>query len=436
MIIHKKTDPKTGHALTVSIQDSICRHNRMKGIPVVWIPGLDHAGIATQLVVEKLLWAKEKKTRHDLSREELLSKVNDWKNSRSHEIREQLLKLGACLDFDQEFFTLSETMSEAVNEAFIRLFNKNLIYRDSLLVNWSFFLQSTISDIEVKYQEISEPTLLTIPGFEDKVLVGVMHRFNYPIEGNDGKCITIATTRLETILGDVAVAVHPEDNRYSHLIGKNVINPLNGQKLPIIGDLNVKPNFGTGALKITPGHSLTDYSIGKRNSLPIIDIFDDLGRINCPNLPQFHGVHRFKAKTLIRDELQNKGLYCGQSDHKHVIPLCSRSGDLIEWRRVPQWFLKCDAQRILTEFVVNRDSMSETDLNNWNTYKDLLIDEEKDVTIIPPNYRNTWKDWFSRYQDWCISRQIFWGHQIPAYNIIKDGQITDRWVAAKKFVNT
>ena len=423
----------SGHALTLSIEDSICRYHRMKGHTVRWIPGLDHAGIATQMMVEKMLWTKHKKTRHDLTREQFLSEVNEWKAKRSEEIRQQFLRLGICLDYEKQFYTLSEEMSEAVTEAFIRLFNSGQIYRRSQAVNWSYYLRSTISDIEVEFQQIKGPTLLTVPGFDGKVLVGVMHRFNYPIEGQDSKIIPVATTRLETILGDVAVAVHPEDKRYSQLIGRNAVNPLNGRLMPILADESVLPEFGTGAVKITPGHSNFDYAIAEKHSLPVIDIFDESGRLRSPELPEFHGLHRFEAKVVMQTELRSRGLYLDQSEHNHSLPICSRSGDLIETRRLPQWFLRCDKQRVLAQFVVNRDLMSGTDEQIWNQLKDSLSEEDQHLSVVPPNYRNVWRDWFNRYEDWCISRQIYWGHRIPAFNVIKDNQMTDEWVAAKRY---
>ena len=404
----------------------------MKGHTIRWIPGLDHAGIATQIMVEKLLWTKYKKTRNDLTREEFLVEAEKWKNQRSEEIKNQFLRLGVSLDYDKQFYTMSEEMSEAVKEAFVRLFNTGLIYRGTQAVNWCYYMRSAISDIEVEHKQIDGPTLLSMPGYDKQVLLGVIHRFSYPIEGTKD-VITMATTRLDTILADVAIAVHPEDSRFSHLIGKNAIHPLTGRQLPIISDESVLPDFGTGAVKITPGLSVFDYAIAEKHNLPIVEIFDESGLLQCEDSSQFNGLHRYDAKDVMRNELQNKGLYLDQLDHKHSLPVCSRTGDIVETRRVPQWFLKCDKQKVLAQFLVNRDTMSENDKQVWDVLKECLPEDERHMSVVPPNYRNVWKEWFVKPEDWCISRQIYWGHRIPAYNILIDNQPTDQWIAAKRY---
>lgn len=404
----------------------------MKGHSVRWIPGLDHAGIATQIMVEKLLWTKKKMTRNDFTREEFIAEVEKWKNERSEEIKSQFLRLGVSLDYDKQYYTLSDEMSEAVNEAFVRLFNAGLIYRGTQAVNWCYHMRSAIADIEVEHRQIDGPTMFPVPGSDKKVLLGVIHRFSYPLENSD-QVITMATTRLDTILADVAIAVNPDDNRYAQMIGRNAIHPLTGRLLPIVADQSVVADFGTGAVKITPGLSVFDYTIALKYGLPAIDIFDDSGRIECKEWPQFNGIDRHEAKDVMRNELQNRGLYVDQSDHKHSVPVCGRTGDIVEKRRVAQWFLKCDKQKIMAKFLVNRDSMTDEDKRVWDVIKQSLPEEERHLSVVPPNFRKVWNEWFVRPEDWCISRQIYWGHRIPAYEVLIDNQSTDQWIAAKKY---
>ncbi|XP_017487366.1 PREDICTED: valine--tRNA ligase-like [Rhagoletis zephyria] len=383
------------------------------------------------MVIEKLLWSKKKQTRHDISREEFASIFNEWKETKIKQIQHQLSSMGTSIDFSKDYFTLSPKMSDYVNTAFIELFNKGLIYRSSYMVNWSYYLQSTLSDIEIEHRFISKPTNYEVPGCSDKFLLGVLHHFKYPIESEDSnEFVTIATTRIESVMGDVALCVHPNDSRYSHLIGKRAFNPFTRQMMPILADASVKPEFGTGVLKLTPAHSLIDYEIAQRHDLPMINIFDDKGNIQCLYEP-FNSVHRYAAKELVRAELDRRGLYEGYREHSHWLPVCSRSGDIIESRLVPQWFLRCDDARYQTEFTVNRDSLSEESEQRWNELKTSLDEGSRNVSLIPSSYRNTWKDWFSRHKDWCVSRQIFWGHRIPAFQVLKDSAPTEFWVAAK-----
>ncbi|OTF72860.1 valyl-tRNA synthetase 2, mitochondrial (putative)-like protein [Euroglyphus maynei] len=419
-----------GHSLTVAIQDALCRYHRMNGETVQWYGGTDHAGIATQIIIEKILWAKFGKTRQDVSREEFSVIIEKWKKERIDEIECQLKSLGVSIDFQSNYFTLSPEMSSNVNQAFIELFNRGMIYRASYMVNWSYYLQSTLSDIEIEHKYISGPTEYKVPGCDEPFQLGVIHYFKYPLENIDSdEFVTIATTRLESIMGDVGLAVHPDDTRYSHLIGKFAFNPFTNEKMPIIAEESVKPDFGTGVLKLTPAHSSIDYEITLRHNLPSKTIFNDQGFIDCEYKP-LNNVHRYSAKELVKQELVKRNLYCGFKDHGHWLPICSRSGDIIETRVVPQWFIKADDARYAAEFVANRDNLSELSKTLWEKMSRNLDEHSRNMAIIPSSYRNTWKDWFSRYKDWCISRQIYWGHQIPAYEIIIASKPTNIWIAA------
>ena len=234
-------------------------------------------------------------------------------------------------------------------------------------------------------------------------------------------------------LGDVALCVNPNDTRYTHLIGKHAFNPFTKQRMPILADQAVKPEFGTGVLKVTPAHSPIDYEIGLRHNLPLVSIFDERGFMNSSYEP-LNNVHRFEAKQLIINELEKRGLYCGFKEHAQGVPVCSRSGDIIEYRLIPQWFVRCDNARYIGEFIVNKDNLSESSSEKWHHLSKTLDESEHNISLIPSSYRNTWKDWFSRYKDWCISRQIYWGHQIPAYQVHVDSMPTNQWVAAKRLL--
>ncbi|CAG4959183.1 unnamed protein product [Parnassius apollo] len=382
-----------GHALTNAVEDAITRWHRMNGRTTLWNPGCDHAGIATQVVVEKKIWREEKKTRHDLGREEFVKRVWDWKNEKGDRIYSQLRSLGSSFDWSRVRFTMDPSMCRAVNEAFIRLHDAGDIYRANRLVNWSCALKSAISDIEVDKMELTGRTMLAIPGYEQKVEFGVLVLFAYKAEGTEEE-VVVATTRVETMLGDVAVAVHPEDTRYKHLIGKNLVHPILKRKLPVIADEYVDMNFGTGAVKITPAHDPNDYEIGKRHNLPFITIFDDVGNM-LDNCGPFSGKKRFHVRREIIKTLEQLKLYKETKDHAMVVPLCSRSKDVVEPMLKPQWYIKCDTMAAEAIKAVKTGELK----------------------IIPDVHEKIWYHWMENIRDWCISRQLWWGHRIPAYRV-------------------
>lgn len=326
-----------GHALTNAIEDTITRWNRMCGKTTLWVPGCDHAGIATQVVVEKKLWRENQLTRHDLGREKFIEKVWEWKNQKGNRIYDQLKRLGSSVDWTRASFTMDKKLYNAVIEAFVRLHENGDIYRSSRLVNWSCTLRSAISDIEVDKIEIPGRTYLSIPGYDEKIEFGVLVSFAYQVDDNDkNEEIIVATTRIETMLGDTAVAVHPNDERYKHLHGKFVKHPFCSRKLPIICDEFVEMEFGTGAVKITPAHDPNDYEVGKRHNLPFITIFNDDGYI-IGDYGEFTGMKRFHCRKRITEKLKELGLYKDTINNPMVIPICSRSKDVVEPMIKPQW---------------------------------------------------------------------------------------------------
>uniref|UniRef100_A0A161ZYQ6 valine--tRNA ligase n=1 Tax=Daucus carota subsp. sativus TaxID=79200 RepID=A0A161ZYQ6_DAUCS len=412
-----------GHALTAAIQDTIIRWRRMSGYNTLWVPGMDHAGIATQVVlrtvvVEKKIMREKQLTRHDLGRENFVSEVWNWKNQHGGTILKQLRRLGASLDWSRECFTMDEKRSRAVTEAFVRLHEEGLIYRDLRLVNWDCVLRTAISDIEVEYLDIKERTLLKVPGYKKLVEFGVLTSFAYPLEGGLGE-IVVATTRVETMLGDTAIAVHPEDPRYKHLHGKFAIHPFNDRKLRIVCDaILVDPKFGTGAVKITPAHDPNDFEVGKRHNLEFINIFTDDGMINSNGGSAFIGMPRFEAREALTKALEEKGLYRGAKNNEMRLGICSRTNDIIEPLIKPQWYVNC------------KDMAKEA--------LDAVMCEERKIEIIPCQYAAEWRRWLENIRDWCISRQLWWGHRIPAwYASLEDDQLTevgaysDHWVVAR-----
>lgn len=401
-----------GHALTNAVEDAITRWNRMKGLTTLWNPGCDHAGIATQVVVEKKLWKEEQKTRHDIGRENFIEKVWKWKEEKGDRIYLQLRKLGGSFDWDRACFTMDPKLCRAVSEAFIRLHDENIIYRSNRLVNWSCTLKSAISDIEVDKLELTGRTLLSIPGYQEKIEFGILVLFAYEVIDFEKKII-VATTRIETMLGDTAIAVHPKDSRYIDFIGRYVQHPFCDRKLPIIADEFVEMEFGTGAVKITPAHDPNDYEVGKRHNLPFITIFDDTGNV-IGDYGQFTGMKRFHVRAAIIKELIAKNLFIEIKENPMVVPICSRSKDVVEPLMKPQWYIKCSEMASKAKDAV----------------------KSGELKIIPSRYKKIWYHWMENITDWCISRQLWWGHRIPAYYVkiinptIKVKLDDDYWVSA------
>ena len=365
-----------GHALNNTLQDILVRYKRMKGFDVLWQPGTDHAGIATQMVVERQM-AAEGKTRHDYGREKFIEKVWEWKAESGGTITKQLRRLGASCDWSRERFTMDEGLSTAVRKVFVELHKAGLIYRDKRLVNWDPKLHTAISDLEVELRETT----------------GKMWYFKYPIEDRDGEFVTVGTTRPETMLGDVAVAVHPDDERYIDLVGKNCILPIVGRKLVIVADDYADPEKGTGAVKITPAHDFNDFEVGKRNNLKIINILDKYANLN-ENVPEaYQGLDRFEARKIIVAEMEALGLLDKIEENPMTVPYGDRSGVVIEPWMMDQWFV--DAKRLAGPAIT--------------------AVEQGETNFVPKNWENTYYEWMRNIQPWCVSRQIWWGHQIPAW---------------------
>ena len=372
-----------GHALNNTLQDILIRYQRLKGRDALWQPGTDHAGIATQMVVERQM-ADKGETRHDHGREKFIEKVWEWKGESGGTITQQLRRLGASCDWERERFTMDEGLSQAVRKVFVDLYKKNLIYRDKRLVNWDPKLHTAISDLEV----------------EQRDAVGKMWYFKYPVEGQDGVFVTIATTRPETMLGDTGIAVHPEDPRFRDLVGKFCILPIIGRKIPIVADDYADPEKGTGAVKITPAHDFNDFDVGKRNNLKIVNIFDGDACLN-DNVPdQWQGLDRFVAREKILAEMESLGLLDKVEENPMTIPYGDRSGVVIEPWLMDQWFV--DAKTLAGPAIT-------------------AVEQGK-TKFVPKQWENTYYEWMRNIQPWCISRQIWWGHQIPAW-FAPDGTI-------------
>lgn len=400
-----------GHALMCAVQDALARYHRMCGKEVLWVPGVDHAGIATQVVVEKQLSKRKGTSRHTLGREAFVSEVWKWKEEYGGKIVHQIRRIGSSCDWQREEFTMSKKLSTAVHEAFIRLYDQGLIYRDIRLVNWSSALHTAISEIEVDSIEIEAFTKRKVPGHIDEIEFGVLTKFAYKVDGT-GEELIVATTRLETMLGDTGVAVHPDDNRYKHLIGRFLTHPFVARKLPIIGDGElVDMSFGTGVVKVTPAHDPNDFACGRRNNLPEVTIFDKDGNINRNGGERFNGMKRYVARVEVERALDEMGLLRGKEPNAMSLPVCSRSGDVVEPMLLPQWWVNC---KELAKQAVNAV-------------------RENELEIVPEQFKDTWYRWLENIHDWCISRQLWWGHRIPAYEIKVDGNsdLSPFWVVGR-----
>lgn len=381
-----------GHALTMTLQDTLVRWKRMQGFDTLWQPGTDHAGIATQMVVERAL-ATENTTRQEMGREAFVQRVWKWKEESGGGITRQLRRLGASLDWPRERFTMDEGLSRAVKEVFVTLYKEGLIYRDRRLVNWDPMFRSAISDLEV----------------ESKDVAGKLWYIRYPVEGKAGETITVATTRPETMLGDVAVAVHPEDERYAALVGQSVRLPLTGRLIPIVADLHSDPEKGTGAVKITPAHDFNDFEVGRRHNLPMLSILDEQARVVLDEIedeltsvdgladPAFvrslAGVSREEARKNIVAELERLEWLEKIEPHRHQVPHAERGGAVIEPRLTTQWY--CDAGKLAGPAI---DAVT-----------------SGKISFVPKQWENTFFAWMRDIQPWCISRQLWWGHRIPAW---------------------
>jgi valyl-tRNA synthetase len=378
-----------GHAFNQTIMDGLTRYHRMRGYNTAWIPGTDHAGIATQIVVERQLDA-QKMSRHDLGREKFLEKVWEWKEQSGSIITGQMRRIGASTDWAREYFTMDPKMSKAVTEVFVRLYEEGLIYRGKRLVNWDPVLGTAVSDLEVVSEE------------ED----GNMWHIRYPLADSSGH-ITVATTRPETMLGDVAVAVDPTDERYTHLVGKLLKLPLTGREIPIIQDDYVDKEFGTGCVKITPAHDFNDYAIGQRHNLQQISILTLDAKINDNAPEKYRCMDRFVARKQIVADLEAQGLLEAVKPHKLMVPRGDRTGVVVEPMLTDQWFMA------MTKTAADGRSIAQ---------KAIDAVESGEVRFIPDNWVNTYNQWMKNIQDWCISRQLWWGHQIPAW-YDEDGKV-------------
>lgn len=365
-----------GHAFQDTIMDLLIRYHRMKGLNTLWQVGTDHAGIATQMVVERQLLAQNL-SRHDLGREKFVEKIWEWKNISGNTIYAQLKRLGASVDWSRDRFTMDPGLCEAVTEVFVKLYEEGLLYKGQRLVNWDPILHTALSDLEVISQE------------ED----GFLWHIRYPIDQKPGEYLTLATTRPETLLGDVAVSVHPEDTRYQHLIGQSVQLPLCDRLIPIISDDFVDPAFGTGVVKITPAHDFNDYEVGKRHQLPLINIFTIDAKLNENAPKKYQGMARFEARKQIVTDLEALDLIEKIDPHKLQIPRGDRTGEIVEPYLTSQWFVKAE---VLAK-------------------KAIEVVKSGEIQFVPENWSKTYFEWLNNIQDWCVSRQLWWGHRIPAW---------------------
>jgi valyl-tRNA synthetase len=395
-----------GHAFNQTIMDSLTRYHRMRGFNTAWIPGTDHAGIATQIVVERQLQAQGIH-RHDMgatpaeARKNFISKVWEWKEQSGNTITSQMRRMGDSVDWSREYFTMDEQLTPVVTDTFVKLYQQGLIYRGKRLVSWDPVLQSAVSDLEVESEE------------EDGSLWHICYPFaNGPqtVAGESAKGLVVATTRPETLMGDVAVMVHPEDERYAHLIGQQVQLPLCGRTIPVIADDYVDRAFGTGVVKVTPAHDTNDYAVGQRHQLPLISVLNLDVTVNDNAPAPYRGMDRFVARKAVVADLEAQGLLIEVKKHKLMVPRCARTGQIIEPMLTDQWF-------------VAMNKVSEQDPTGKSiAQKAIDAVQSGEVTFVPENWVNTYNQWMNNITDWCISRQLWWGHQIPAW-YDEDGQV-------------
>lgn len=375
-----------GHAFNQTIMDSLTRYHRMKGCNTLWVPGTDHAGIATQIVVERQLQGQGQ-SRHDLGRKNFVARVWEWKQQSGNTITQQMRRMGDSVSWEHEYFTMDEKLSGVVTETFVRLYEEGLIYRGKRLVSWDPILKSAVSDLEVESEE------------ED----GSLWHIRYPLaEGTES--LVVATTRPETLLGDTAVMVHPEDERYKHLIGQQVKLPVTGRLVPVIADEYVDKDFGTGVVKVTPAHDTNDYQVGQRHGLPMLTIFDLEAKVSNAEVAEipaeYVGLDRFVARKKIVAQLEAENLLVEVKKHKLMVPRCARTGQVIEPMLTDQWFVA------MSKAGANGKSIAEEAIEAVSS---------GEVKFVPENWVNTYNQWMKNIQDWCISRQLWWGHQIPAW---------------------
>ena len=364
-----------GHGFQHTLMDMLTRYHRMKGYNTLWQPGTDHAGIATQIVVERQL-DQQNISRHSIGREEFIKRVWDWKEVSGGTITRQMRRMGASCDWSRERFTMDDGLSIAVTEVFVSLYQKGLIYRGQRLVNWDIKLMTAVSDLEVISVEEN----------------GSMWYIKYPVK-NSNESLVVATTRPETMLGDVAVAVNSKDKRYLHLIGKTLLLPLTNKEIPIIADDYVDLEFGTGCVKITPAHDFNDYEVGKRHNLPIVSILTLDGHVNTNAPDKYQGLERFRARKQIVSDLESAGFLVEIKPHKLMVPRGDRTNEVIEPMLTDQWYLSMEK--------LASDALK-------------FVSDGK-VKFVPDNWTTTYNQWLNNIQDWCISRQLWWGHRIPAY---------------------
>jgi len=372
-----------GHALNITLQDILCRFYRQQGRDVLWVPGTDHAGIATQNVVERSL-AAQGKSREELGREAFVERVWAWKEECGGKILNQVRRLGASVDWSRLRFTMDEGLSRAVREVFVRLYGEGLIYKGDYIINWCPRCRTALADLEVEHAQAD----------------GKLHTIRYPLADGSGD-LTVMTTRPETMLGDTAVAVHPEDERFAHMVGKEVILPLVGRKLPIIADAYVDREFGTGCLKVTPAHDMNDFELGRKHGLPVVKVIDDQGRMTAEVGPDYAGLDRLECRKRIVADLQEKGFLVGIDDHPHNVGHCYRCRTVTEPHVSKQWFVSVGPLAAKARKAV----------------------EDGRTKIFPRQWERAYFDWLDNIRDWCISRQIWWGHRIPAWTCEACGEM-------------